>query len=284
VSSKRGGLATVKQAVLLIDIGNTRVKWARFDGRKLGPLHAEAHTGWGGLDYARQVIGSAGDVQRIVVSSVAGDRVNRSVSLAARSARAPTPEFVTSQKRGGGVTVGYVEPWRLGVDRFIGAIGAFHLAKGKPVVVVGVGTALTVDLIDPKGRHRGGAIIPAPTLMMDTLLNNTDGIRRRAQGGADPGKTLFGRSTRAGIMQGSRYAAAAFIDRSVEEAHNVIGGGRPLLLLTGGGAPSVQPLLKSACRSVPDLVLQGLAVLSAEPSARAAEPTSRTAGRKKSAV
>jgi len=140
-----------------------------------------------------------------------------------------------------------------------------------------VGTALTVDLIDPKGRHRGGAIIPAPTLMMDTLLKNTNGIRRRAQGGANPGKSLFGRSTRAGIMQGSRYAAAAFIDRTVEEARNVIGGGKPLLLLTGGGAPSVQPLLKSVCRSVPDLVLQGLAVLAAAPPARSSE-------RKKSTV
>ena len=250
---------------LLVDIGNTRVKWARFDGRKLGTLHASSHSGWGGEDYARRLIGSARGLDRIVVASVAGDRVNRSLSLAARRARAPTPEFVSSQRHGGGVTVGYVEPWRLGVDRFVASIGAYHLARGKPVVVVGIGTAMTIDLVDAKGRHRGGAIIPAPTLMVDTLLNNTDGIRRRAQGGAAGGQSLFGRSTRAAIVQGSRYAAAALVDRAVGEARALVGGRMPLVMLTGGGAPSVRPLVRSACTSVPDLVLQGLAALCEQP-------------------
>lgn len=252
--------------VLLVDIGNTRVKWARFDGRKLGSLQAASHSGWGGEDYARRVIGSVRGLERIVVASVAGDRVKRSVTLAARRARAPAPEFVTSQRRGGGVTVGYVEPWRLGVDRFVASIGAFHLAKGKPVVVVGVGTAMTIDLVDAHGRHRGGAIIPAPTLMVHTLLKNTDGIRRRAQGGVGGGNSLFGRSTRAAIMQGSRYAAAALIDRAVGEARALVGGRKPLVMLTGGGAPSVRPLVRSTCSSIPDLVLQGLAALCEQPA------------------
>jgi type III pantothenate kinase len=251
--------------VLLVDIGNTRIKWARFDGHELGALHAASHSGWGGEHYARRVIGSVRGLERIVVASVAGDRVNRSVSLAARRARAPAPEFVSSQRQGGGVTVGYVEPWRLGVDRFAASIGAYHLAKGKPVVVVGVGTAMTIDLVDGKGRHRGGAIIPAPTLMVDTLLNNTDGIRRRAQGGAGGGQSLFGRSTRAAIIQGSRYAAAALIDRAVGEARALVKGPIPLVMLTGGGAPSVQRLVRSSCMSVPDLVLQGLAALCEQP-------------------
>jgi type III pantothenate kinase len=252
-------------SVLLIDIGNTRVKWARFDGHELGTLHAASHSGWDGEDYARRVIGSGRGLERIVVASVAGDQVQRSVARAARRARAPAPEFVTSQRHGGGITVGYLEPWRLGVDRFVASIGAHHLAKGKPVVVVGVGTAMTLDLVDAKGRHQGGAIVPAPTLMVDTLLNNTDGIRRRAQGGAAGGRTLFGRSTRAAIIQGSRYAAAALIDRAVGEARALVGGRPPLVMLTGGGAPSVQPLVRSACMSVPDLVLQGLAALCERP-------------------
>jgi type III pantothenate kinase len=146
------------------------------------------------------------------------------------------------------------------------SIGAYHLAKGKPVVVVGVGTAMTIDLIDSKGRHRGGAIIPAPTLMVDTLLNNTDGIRRRAQGGTTAGKSLFGRSTRAAILQGSRYAAAALIDRAVSEAGTLVAGRVPLVMLTGGGAPSVRPLVRSTSMNVPDLVLQGLAALCEEPA------------------
>lgn len=251
--------------VLLIDIGNTRIKWGRFDGHRLGRARAAVHSGWGGEDYARRVIGLGKGLERIVVASVAGERVNRSVVLAARRAGAPVPEFVTSQRRGGGVTVGYVDPWRLGVDRYVAAIGAHHLAKGRPVVVVGVGTAMTIDLVDGTGQHRGGAIIPAPTLMVDTLLSNTNGIRRRAQGGFGGGRGLFGRSTRAALLQGSRYAAAALIDRAAAEARASLRGKAPLVMLTGGGAPSVQPLVHSTCTNVPDLVLRGLAVFCAEP-------------------
>jgi type III pantothenate kinase len=252
-------------SVLLVDIGNTRIKWARFDGSRLGRQHAAVHLGWSAEDYARRVIGSGGRLERILVASVAGTKVDRKVTLAARQSGAPAPEFVRSQRQAGGLTIGYVDPWRLGVDRFVAAIGAYHLARGRAVVVVGVGTAMTLDLVDGKGHHRGGAIIPAPTLMVDTLMNNTDGIRRRAQGGSRGGTSLFGRSTRAGVLQGSRYAAAALIDRAVGEARALVGGRAPLVMLTGGGAPSVQTLIRSACESVPDLVLRGLAALCAQP-------------------
>jgi len=251
-------------AFLLVDIGNTRIKWARFDGRRLGRQHAAVHSGWGVEDFARRVIGSARGIERIVVASVAGSRVNKNLAAAARRAGGAAPEFVVSRRRAGGVTAGYLEPWRLGVDRFVAVIGAHHLSKGKAVCVVGVGTAMTIDLVGADGRHWGGAIIPAPGLMVGTLLRNTNGIRRRAQGGARGGTTLFGRSTRAAIVQGSRYAAAAVIDRAVVEARTLVGRA-PLVMLTGGEAPAVQPLLRSGSVIVPDLVLRGLAVLSGEP-------------------
>jgi pantothenate kinase type III len=100
--------------------------------------------------------------------------------------------------------------------------------------------------------------------MVETLLKNTNGIRRRARGGAGGGKSLFGRSTRSGLLQGSRYAAAALIDRAVGEARALVGGREPLVILTGGGAPSVEPLVRSRHEQVPDLVLRGLAALCLE--------------------
>ena len=91
--------------------------------------------------------------------------------------------------------------------------------------------------------------------------SRTAGIRRRSRGGARGGTGLFGRSTRAGVLQGSRYAAAALIDRAVEEGR-VLLGRKPLVILTGGQAGAVRPLVESACVGVADLVLRGLAVLS----------------------
>jgi type III pantothenate kinase len=246
-------------AVLLVDVGNTRIKWARFDGAQLGKSRAAAHAGWKTADFVRHLFRGK-PPSRVVATSVAGPEVDRALSAAARS-RGITVSYIRVPRRGGGVTVGYAEPWRLGADRFAGIVGAHQLFKGVAGLVVGVGTAMTLDLVDASGRHRGGAIVPAPELMVRTLLERTHGIRRRAQGGATREQGVFGRSTRAGIEQGARYAAAGLIDRTVEEAHILLGRD-PLVVLTGGQAASVRPLLLSACVTVPDLVLRGLAVLS----------------------
>jgi type III pantothenate kinase len=249
---------------LLVDIGNTRVKWARLADGRMGKQHAVANTGWKSEQYARRVIGRswAGGSQgedRIVVSSVAGDEINRMLVAAARQVGAPTPEFVASQRSAAGVTTEYLDPWRLGVDRFVGAIGAHHLASGQPVCVANVGTAMTLDLIDGSGKHRGGAIVPGPALMVHSLLTKTNGIRRRATGGANGVASLFAKTTRTAIGQGALYAAAAVIDRAIEEARLQLGS-RPLVLLTGGGSAAIRPLIRNTAVSLPDLVLHGLAV------------------------
>jgi type III pantothenate kinase len=208
--------------------------------------------------------------------------VNRVFVEAARHAHGPKPEFVASQRQAGGISTAYVEPWRLGVDRFVMAIGGHRLAKGRAVCIISIGTALTIDLVDARGRHRGGAIVPAPPLMVDSLLTQTDGIRRRAGSEGPSGKglggdgdgdgaalargssrSIFARTTREAIEEGALLAAAAAIDRGIDEARRAVGHS-PVVLLTGGGAKSVAPLIQRPYWSVPDLVLQGLAVLASE--------------------
>ena len=244
---------------LLVDIGNSRVKWAWLTDGRLGKAQAAEYSSWRARDFARRVVGSRRDIERVLVSNVAADEVSDALAAGARMAGAPQPERVTTQRQACGVTIGYVDPWRLGVDRMLAMIGAHRRFAERPVCAVAVGTALTVDLLGADGRHWGGAIIPAPPLMVASLLSSTNGIRRRAQGGArGRGHALFGRSTRAAIEQGARYAAAAAVDRAVAEGRELIGR-KPQLVLTGGGAPGIRPLLRSASVLVPDLVLEGLA-------------------------
>jgi type III pantothenate kinase len=246
-------------SALLVDIGNSRIKWAVLEGERLGKAQAAEYSGWRAQDFARRVIGSRWDVERILVSNVAADEVGDALAAGARLAGAPKPERVTTQRRACGVTIGYVDPWRLGVDRLLAMIAAHHRFTGQPVCAVAVGTAMTLDLVGADGRHRGGAIIPGPTLMVSSLLDGTNGIRRRAQGGAEGrGPALFGRSTRAAVEQGARYAAAAAVDRAVSEARALVER-TPKLVMTGGGAPALRPLIRSASLLVPDLVLEGLA-------------------------
>lgn len=271
--------------LLLVDIGNTRVKWARLVNGRMSKQRAAANAGWTADDYARRVVGrgwlrpggtgaETPAADRIVISSVAGDETNRLLSAAAAAARAPIPEFVTSERSAAGITTEYIDPWRLGVDRFVAAIGAHHLSSGHPVCVVSIGTAMTVDLVDGSGRHRGGAIVPGPALMVSTLLTQTYGIRRRSQGGRNGASGMFAKTTRSAIGEGARYAAAGVIDRAIEEAQILLGS-KPLVLVTGGGGAEIKPLIRSTCVSLPDLVLHGLAVWARETPATGRPQTSR---------
>src|SRR5690349_18641703 len=155
--------------MLLVDIGNTRIKWGYLDGARIGRSRAAVLSAWGPATYARRLFSRQVRPSHLWVSSVAGRQVNSALARAAQHAGVAAT-FVSVPRRGGGVRVGYLEPWRLGVDRFVAAVGAHELFPRVPVCVVGVGTAMTVDLIGPDGRHRGGVIIPAPDLMVETLF------------------------------------------------------------------------------------------------------------------
>jgi len=260
--------------ILLVDVGNTRIKWAHLEKGRLGRGHAALHAGWDEATCKRRLLRGKLPAQ-LWATSVAAPAVRRALARAARSAGV-VAKFVSVPRQGGGVRVGYREPWRLGADRFVAMVGAHALLPRSALCVVGVGTALTIDLIGADGRHHGGVIIPGPSLMIETLLTRTYGIRRRARGGSARGGSaqghtqLFARSTRAGVLQGARYAAAALIDRAADEGRALLRH-RPLVVLTGGGGDGVRPLLRSPCVGVPDLVLRGLAVL-----AQGAAPGPRT--------
>jgi type III pantothenate kinase len=245
-------------SVLLVDIGNTRVKWARFANGRLHKQRAAAHAGWRAQDFAEKLLGRARGVERIIVASVASERLDGRLGAAAR-VLGVAPQFVVTTRHMGGVTTAYAQPWRLGVDRIVAAIAAHRMARRRAVCVVDVGTAMTIDLIDATGGHLGGAIIPGPRLMVESLLHSTSGILHRS-GGKARGRSLFARDTRAGIERGALYACAAVVDRAVAEARRALGSS-PLVLLTGGAAPAISPLVRSTHSGIPDLVLRGLVAL-----------------------
>jgi type III pantothenate kinase len=243
--------------VLLVDIGNSRLKWALWRAGRLTRPQALERSRLADGELGRMVPRGA-PIERILVASVAGKRLERQFAAGARRVLGRDPYFIAVTRRAAGVTTRYTETWRLGVDRFMAAIAAHELARSRPVCVVSAGTAITVDLVDGRGVHRGGAILPGPALMVETLLRHTEGIRRRARGGRVRGG-LFARNTAAAIEQGALYAAAAIVERAISEARAVLRA-KPLLVLTGGGAGELAPLIRHPHRTVPDLVLRGIAL------------------------
>jgi type III pantothenate kinase len=260
-------------AMLLLDIGNSRIKWARLQGSY---RRGQRFAARGAVDLVRfdargaaleSLLESMGPRVRIVACNVAGAAVERRLRLLARRTGARAPKFVRSAAAAAGVRNAYAEPWRLGADRWAALIGARFEHPGRALCLVAAGTALTIDLLDERGRHRGGSIIPGPELMIKALLERTAGIRRRAGGdaprllaraGASPG--LFARDTRGAVTAGAVNAAAALIGESMRAAR-VLLGRNPRLILSGGAAGQVGSRLRVRYALEDELVLRGLAVL-----------------------
>ena len=247
---------------LLVDIGNTRVKWATLRASHQGPMHAEAHED-SGLALRALVRSAPRHVSRVIVVSVVDEALSHVLDAAVRRRFGISPEYIRSMPRAHGVTNGYREAWRLGADRWVSAVGAHAMASGRTAVIANVGTALTIDAVSANGRHRGGAIAPGPATMVASLLSDTHGIRRRASGEKPQARSMFATDTASALAAGSMFAVAAFIDRALFEAQRDLKG-RPLLILTGGAAPALKRYLQSPARWVPDLVLRGLAVFAKE--------------------
>ena len=245
---------------LLVDLGNTRVKWALRRGGQLGRMQAAA-LGHNAAAALNRVARAGVRATQVWVVSVAGTRQEGRLRQCLRVAGAPSPTFVTSQPHTAGVRNGYRDSWRLGADRWVAAVGAWHEAGcQRAVAVVDIGTATTLDVVDRTGRHRGGLIIPGPALMVESLLKGTRGIARRAAGARTPRLAPLAKDTASALRNGARQATAAFIAHSAEALRNDWGADS-LLYVTGGGATELVGVLPSNCQRVPDLVLRGLAVI-----------------------
>jgi type III pantothenate kinase len=243
--------------ILLVDVGNTRIKWALLEEGALTPQQATAHAAWTdqtGID----AFGALPRPERVLVSNVGGDRIGAIVRGASIAMWSVQPEFVVTTAEAGGVRNAYPDVWKLGVDRWLAMIGAYATQR-RAVCVVSVGTAATIDGVDATGAHLGGVIVPGPDLMVESLLKNTSGIAPRAQQG-DIGAGVFANNTLGAIRQGALHAVAALVERTVESMHAQLGQ-QPQLVMTGGASADVGRLIRFAHVTTPDLVLHGLAVI-----------------------
>ncbi|MGA2024283.1 MAG: type III pantothenate kinase [Steroidobacteraceae bacterium] len=272
MSARRLRAAAHNAEVLLLDIGNSRLKWALLRGTyrrgqafaASGALPLDALQA-GETAFSR-LLAAFGPELRIQACNVAGVRIERQLRASVRRAGLRPPRLVRSARDSAGVRNAYTEPWRLGADRWVRLIGGRAEHPGRALCIVSAGTAVTLDLLDARGRHRGGSIMPGPRLMIESLLEGTAGIRRRAGGrnaatfSATNRDVLFARDTRAALAAGARYAAAGLIEQAMRSAR-VLLGARPRLLLGGGAADAIAPLLRVAHRREDELALRGLAVL-----------------------
>ena len=244
---------------LLVDIGNSRVKWAILERGRLGEQRAAAHADWVADDWRRALFGGAG-IDRVLAATVAGGASADALRDAARRETGREAVFVTVGREAAGVRNAYPDPGLLGVDRWLAVIAAHRTVPGA-CCVVDVGTAATLDAVSADGQHLGGFIVPGPALMMRSLWRGTSELAVKTATSGTGASSLFADNTRDAIERGCCLAVAALVDRGVAELAAQLGV-TPTLLLTGGAVDLVSAYVKTTGRIVPDLVLQGLAVLS----------------------
>lgn len=233
---------------LLLDIGNTRVKWARADGERLRDSGSIAHR----EDPAWSARLPAERPAAVWVASVADSAAVESLAAHAGDRWALTPRVVHSTARACGVRNAYARPERLGVDRWLACIGGYHRGAGS-VLIADAGTALTLDFVAADGRHRGGLITPGVGTMRAAIAGGT---RVRAEPGEFEPAWLAD-DTDPAVALGTLQSALSLIGN----ARRALAPER--LLLTGGEAELLAPHLDTAWERVPTLVLEGLARLAA---------------------
>jgi type III pantothenate kinase len=246
--------------ILLVDIGNTRVKWAGCGRGGLEPQQAAVHRDWSVADWQRALFDGR-SIDRVVAASVAGEKCNALLVEAARNSGVNEVRFVASTAAACSVRNAYPDPRLLGVDRWVAVIGAYHLCGGA-CCVVDVGTAATVDGVDAAGVHLGGYIVPGPHMMVSSLHAGTTQLASYTAASGEQAGALLADNTREAIERGCRVALAALVDRAHADLARATQA-TPALVLTGGAAAEIKPWLVTPAREVPDLVLRGLACLAA---------------------
>jgi type III pantothenate kinase len=240
-----------ESATLDVDAGNSRIKW-RMDRDGLITHGAFAHLGR--IETLNQL--PMASLQRVRVASVASLGRPKALRDALQNRYGVIPVFAKTAKACGGVTCGYAEPSRLGVDRWLAIVAARRLTPNA-FVVADLGTAVTLDFVDAAGQHLGGYIVPGLQSMVDALFRRTKQVHVSFD---CPDRLQPGLNTSDAVNRGLLSMVLDFIQSSVDRFERTHPADGVDLFVSGGDAEVVAPLVQRAHLVVPDLVLDGLSI------------------------
>lgn len=248
---------------LLIDIGNTRIKWCIAQAERIAEVHTITH----GQTFDMTPLGAAWQTlakpQRILISNVGAATVAQHIGHWSKTRWQLETEQFISPAQGFGITSAYATPEQLGSDRFATMVAAYQITQ-QAVMVVSCGTALTIDLVNAQGIHQGGYILPGLRMMQQSLGQNTAQLAELLP--ENPAHTQWqlipGKDTQTCVAHGALLALSSVIERAYQQAQQTLG--KVKCLLTGGDATNIQAALQNECQHEPDLVLRGLHIIATQ--------------------
>lgn len=247
--------------ILLLDVGNTRIKWAWHQAGWMGAMEAVVHRGQDLSAVLVQSLRSGVKPARVLVANVAGVPAEVAIEQWSRTYWGIGPEFVTSELFAHGVRNAYQTPYQLGVDRWLGLVAA-RVAGAGACCVVSCGTAVTVDALTGDGVHLGGAIAPGFGLMRDALRTGTAQVKAAPEELKIP--ALFADNTDDAVSAGIGYSLAGLVERAYRQLAQVQST-PPRCIITGGDGERLGNYLSIPHTQVANLVLSGLARVASVP-------------------
>jgi type III pantothenate kinase len=240
---------------LLVDAGNSRLKAALCDGGELTPL---APFAWDEANLTRSWTdrwSGIGKPDGVWCANVAGADRAETIRRWCHESWGILPEFLRVGASAAGVSNGYRRRDQLGIDRWLAAVAGFNQAR-RAVCIVDCGTAINAEFVTAAGEYLGGMIAPGPRLMSRSLASGTAAlpdVRLRPD-------CRIGDDTDSCVSAGISHAVAGLMVQIASIARTTLAAD-PVWLLTGGDAAGVAPLAPVPFTIVPDLVLQGVAIL-----------------------
>ncbi len=238
---------------LLVDIGNSRIKWTTLDSGRFTESHSFDRKKTGIKTSFTNEWKDLTDIDSVYVSNVGGDKIAEQLTDWSEKKWQLLPKFITSEQKRFGVTNAYQQADKLGVDRWLALIAARQHAR-QATCIIDCGTAITIDVVTKYGAHQGGMILPGITLMRSALASNTSNLTDVVE--ESEFKTLAV-NTHGAIQAGTLYMVTASLERIVDDLNEQFNN-RIRFIITGGDAALVMPLLPSFIAHYPDIVLKGL--------------------------
>ncbi|MBU2892222.1 type III pantothenate kinase [Colwellia sp. D2M02] len=241
--------------ILLIDIGNSRVKYALLNN--VNTQHIENIHSIENLHFNHSFINNLcvvdNQVSQVIVASVANSEIVNPIVEYCIDHHISYTE-VKSERCKNGVVSGYQIPEQLGVDRWLAIIGAQQRYAQQNILVIDAGTATTFDLVDNTGQHRGGWIFAGITTLYNTLLQNTAHIKAETKRDIE---LSFGLNTTDNVNNCCWAATVGLINQAILQAERELGAVERIII-TGGNAPALTTLTNVEMVYIEALVFYGL--------------------------
>ena len=225
--------------VLLIDVGNTKSKYAVYENKSISLIDRD--TALNTITEFNEVICSSVSTDEDVdhlLCRFKGDTIN-----------------VRTDASAFGIKNAYQNYQNLGIDRWLAVIGAQHSFPNQDLIVVDAGTAMTVDILTANKQHLGGWIIPGLNLMQSSIADLAPGVFT----GERKELEVFGTDTPSALYSGCFFALTAAIEKATLLLEKLTSKRAAKILITGGDAKELAKGLEMESILIPDLVFKGLA-------------------------